>query len=396
MKFQNLTHFEKPVFPTISRRTALIGLVGLIAAGCGSPSTAEVNNTPTPLATTAATIPPTATAVATTTTVPRGQKILTYQEQQAMAVAWAPDGQRIASGGEKGEVHIWDAATGQTSLSYVPSSTGVHSNSIEGLAWSPDGKSLASVTLADNAISIFSIWDIDANKLKFTFSQHALDIAWSPDGTMVAGVSGGDIAGEQIVQVWDAASGTQKVAYNDHRTLVKSFSWSPDSKYIVSAGRYDLGGQFRGKPAVYIWESQTGKTTRTYSNEGSSYVAWSPDGASIASEIVTKDGDKSKDTVNIGSASSGQQTLSYPIDSEGIGIGVMGLAWSPNGKYLAATGGSPQQPLPSSIHVRDTTSEDTFIYKGHTRLITSLSWSPDGTRIASASIDSTVQVWQAI
>lgn len=35
------------------------------------------------------------------------------------------------------------------------------------------------------------------------------------------------------------------------------------------------------------------------------------------------------------------------------------------------------------------------MYRGHTQLVTTLAWSPDGTRIASGSADRTVQIWQA-
>ncbi|GCE22855.1 WD40 repeat domain-containing protein [Dictyobacter kobayashii] len=136
-----------------------------------------------------------------------------------------------------------------------------------------------------------------------------------------------------------------------------------------------------------------------------------------------------------------KQLASYPVNN-----GVSALAWSPNGVYLATSNGdifhaltgkiftsykgsikkpittiwSPDSKLIASyegshylskyvtdpnfvdtgkdatIHVWDiTTGQDIFVYQGHQRPVSFAAWSPDGTKIASASLDTTVQIWQA-
>jgi Tol biopolymer transport system component len=96
---------------------------------------------------------------------------------------WSPDGKRIAVGYEDGTAKIWDAATGQE-LVKMAAANGV---------W---------------------IWHV----------------TWSPDGTRVASA---DANG--VIEVWDAATGTEVMNYQAPNTVF-SLDWSPDGKYLISAG----------------------------------------------------------------------------------------------------------------------------------------------------------------
>jgi WD40 repeat protein len=77
--------------------------------------------------------------------------MLTYTGStgQAYALAWSPDGKRIASGGDDNIVHVWDASTGQALLQYRG-----HTDIIFKLAWSPDGAFIAS-TSADGTVQVW-------------------------------------------------------------------------------------------------------------------------------------------------------------------------------------------------------------------------------------------------
>jgi eukaryotic-like serine/threonine-protein kinase len=60
-------------------------------------------------------------------------------------------------------------------------------------------------------------------------SDYVSAVAWSPDGKRIASASG-----DHSVQVWDAASGGHVLTYRGHSGDVFSLAWSPDGKNIVS------------------------------------------------------------------------------------------------------------------------------------------------------------------
>jgi eukaryotic-like serine/threonine-protein kinase len=80
---------------------------------------------------------------------------------------------------------------------------------------------------------------------------------------------------------------------------------------------------------------------------------------------------------------------------------VFTAAWSHDGMYIASAGGSTtgQRQGDTGVHVWQAQTpqrgKDMFTYPGHTKLVRMIAWSPDGTRIASASEDTSVQIWDA-
>lgn len=351
----------------ISRRSVLVGLLGLgsvaVAGGAAWLIVSKQN--------------PFAFGVgATPTVVPipvGGTHYITYKghSKQVYAVAWAPNGQYISSGGNDHVVKIWRPVqpSGEDHFTYLQ-----HSGSVNSLAWSPDAVRVASAS-SDMTVQV---WGATNGNRHFTYRGHTDNIravAWSPDGTRIA--SSGD---DKTVQVWDANTGKHLVTYLDHAGIVWSVSWSPDSTRITSGS---------ADKTVRVWDVATAGKTFSYIYHGHSRadavktVAWSPDGQYIASG-----GDIPESTVQIWNASSGAPLITYSEQTAGI----YAIAWSHDGQYIASSSWgevrvwNPAPPAGKTI----------TIYTGNANGVHAVVWSPTERRIASGSDDTTVQVWQAI
>jgi eukaryotic-like serine/threonine-protein kinase len=172
-----------------------------------------------------------------------------------------------------------------------------------------------------------------------------LTLAWSPDGKHIA--SGG---ADGTVQVWSATIGQTSLTYSGHSASVYAVSWSPDSKQIASGG---------ADGTVQVWDTATGRTLFTYRGHSGAVnsVAWQKGPllpAGIEAHIAS------------GGADATVQVWSFGMVGDTKDLQAMAL----QGELL--------------------------IYRGHSGPVTSVTWAPDGQRIASGSEDGTVQVWQAM
>lgn len=194
----------------------------------------------------------------------------TQADKTISALAWSPDGTRLACGGGEYKIDIFDARLWKHQIAYKG-----HNSAISALAWSPDGRQIIS-TGADDAMHL---WDTMNGKNVATYFKHSgivSGVAWSPNGQRIVSASY-----DKTAQVWNAVTGTSLTTYRNHIERIQSLAWSPDGTRIATGGR---------DGTVHIWDASKGTTTLIYKGhkDSVSVVRWSPDGKRLATAGADK------------------------------------------------------------------------------------------------------------
>jgi WD40 repeat protein/energy-coupling factor transporter ATP-binding protein EcfA2 len=275
------------------------------------------------------------------------------------SVAFSPDGKMMATASADKTVILWDTARDR-----IYASLSGHKDRVVSVAFSPDGKTLASASF-DKTVKLWKIATLLEPITLSGHTNHVLSVAFSPDGKIL--VSSDD---DGKVKLWDTATHTEMATLSGHSFSANAVAFSPDGKTLASAGNDNK---------VILWDIPAHKeiTTLFGHNGPVLSVAFSHDGKLLASGSFDK-------TVKLWDIAT-RKAVGSPLEHSDY---VFSVAFSPDDETLASASKDKTLKLWNMF-----TREEVATLFGHSDFVRSVTFSPDGKTLASASDDKTVKLW---
>lgn len=343
----------------------------------------------------------------------------------AESVAWSPGGDALAVASSfTSEFFVWSVAN-DTLLAQV--STGA--NWVQNLAWSPDSERLAAIAQDSRT----RVYEADTGALIFTVGEREPQwrpvVTWSPDGRMLATTSGHEeetiiyttsiwsdsgapiTTIQGILGAWSASNDLLTILIDDGlerwrvsaeepprlvaEELVSGYAYfpSPDGAFyvrIVQSGG-DMDSPSRAK--FVVRQAADSNQVVELTDQGMGYIrtlAWSPDGRWLAAsyDISYEPVSYPYSRLAIWSTTTWQVVRSF----DNLSGSTWTLSWSVDSQWIAST----DSPTGSNLTLYPLSDANPILeIAGHHGQVESVAWSPDGRRIASSGSDGQLIIWDA-
>ena len=279
-----------------------------------------------------------------------------FEGRDVNSVVFSPDGNVIASGSGNGTIRLWNAHTGEF-IKYLEG----HTKSVNSVAFNPNGNTL--ISTGEDGVCL---WDVNTGEYIEEAQIPAVSAAFSPDGNTCAirsetGITVRNAHTFQFLESLTRNIGSEDKFRGKDIGSIGSVAFSPDGDTIVSCGGNN----------IHLWDSQTNQRLKTLigHTESVNNIAFSPDGETIVS--ASDDG-----TIRLWNVNTRQhlKTLMAHADS------VNSVVFSSDGETIASSSNDRTIRLWNA-----NTGEHIKTLTGHIENVNTVAFSPDGKTIASGS-----------
>jgi WD40 repeat protein len=283
----------------------------------------------------------------------------------ARALAWSPDGERLAIASAEG-VATWRRANGEWQQerppgSLAPADADEDPPAVVEVAFAPDGRHLASGD-ASGLVRIWNVVDGDP-RLLIDHGAGIAGLAFAPDGQRLA------TAGEDgVVRIWDVPDGRAGLDV-EHGGQITGLAFSADGRRFASAGR---------DRTVRVWDAETGVAVLELEHPCAVWdVAFSPDGRRLA----TAARDRSVRLWDDAGGEAGLMRHGWSL----WGRSVQRVAFGPDGGVVASAGDD------KTVRLWNAATGTPLLEIGHEGPVEAVAFAPDDAQLVTASVD--VRLW---